>query len=302
MVSSAPISRAGDAGEASGVGIRPSGVQPNTDRARFEQELQELRQLVLDREPAARRNPQVPVEVRGQDGFHTLKDAARAALARANPGSIAEDIEYGGCLFTYRDKLRKRYGYTGPERGTSHYFATEAPAVAPPANSKLAGFYHTHGRYKQYIPGLGSPANDKFSAMDLRYQKSLASEWPGELPEERVQRVKDLYGVPPVKGKDMRFYLGCPNNEIREHIPGREPSDDKTRAEYPDVHQPIEAVGTDRVIGRLPGRGSTRPQEEPIEFPPLPPGDWTTGMGEPITNASTDRERPRRRWNPFHRS
>jgi hypothetical protein len=105
----------------------------------------------------------------------------------------------------------------------------------------------------------------------------------------RAEYQQRVYGVRPVDGKNMEFYMAGTRGEIRKHRPGSAASIKGTiAARHPVTGELIQNGGTDRVIGRLPGAGTPRPREEPNEFQPLPAGDWdsTTGLGEAITNAN----------------
>ena len=234
-ISSASMASGSNVAEASGSGTQPLlGDQQDAGAAAFQE--------------AARQTPPAPVEVRRTESFLTTADAARHALAQANPVSIRADVEYGGNLYRYRNWLGcVRFGYTGPERdGTDYNFDAANPAVRPPGDTQLVGIYQTQGAYTQFDPATDSV--DRFSVTDLRFQRDIALGVPDESREEREHDIRDTYGVPPVR--EMQFYIVGPGNIPREHIPARPPSREETAARNPVTNEPIENGGTDRVLRR----------------------------------------------------
>jgi hypothetical protein len=243
-ISSASMASGSNVAEASGSGTQPLlGDQQDAGAAAFQE--------------AARQTPPAPVEVRRTESFLTTADAARHALAQANPVSIRADVEYGGNLYRYRNWLGcVRFGYTGPERGRQYGFSASDPAVLPPPNSQLVGDYHTHGAsYRQFInPETGSvhfednTLLDRFSTRDLEDARNTARGMPGEADGERELRITDIYGVPPVPSEEMRFYMVGPGDIPREHIPARAPSSEETAARNHETDEPIPNGGTVRVL------------------------------------------------------
>jgi hypothetical protein len=172
---------------------------------------------------ATQQTPPAPV-VYKKGGFRSLAAAARHAIAEANPVSIEMNQECGGNFFWYKSLGRERYGYTGPRRGHEYTFCPTDPVILPPRDTRFAGSFHTHGAYEEFDPNKPQHIKDSFSEVDILIGIDLARGKDGETPEQREQRIIRDYGVPPVEGKNMRFYLGTPSGVIREHDPLGRPS------------------------------------------------------------------------------
>ena len=134
--------------------------------------------------------------------FATADDAARAALARANPASIRDNREYGGLIYRGADG---KFYYTGPLRGTDQG-VTPANAPAPPGTT-VVGDYHTHGDYSTADPATGAavrtsdPANDDFNSDNFS-------------TTDKNGIAADGAGVPGYAG-----YLGTPSGTFRRYDP-----------------------------------------------------------------------------------
>lgn len=257
FVSSESMARAGDeavydGAEASGSATQPLGVRQDTGAAEFEQAYQQP--------------PLAPTE-----GFRTPGDAARHALARANPLSIRDNKEYGGLIYRRHHRVRRdTYAYTGPRKGVTGGFDNGDPHIRPPSEPRVqfVGAYHTHGANSARDPSTGEifrtdvpqPGLDRWSPADLERQISEARGLPYERSglqalqqrqrpsaDEQRWRINYNYGVPPAT-EPLRYYLAGPGGTIREHIPDLPPSRSETAARDPDTGDVIPDGGTDREL------------------------------------------------------
>lgn len=107
-------------------------------------------------------------------GFPSADAAAQAALDRANPMSVQDNLEFGGKVF--RDERSGRYSASLPRAGTDQGF--DPTKVQEPSHRSWVGDYHTHGDYSTVGPQgeavrTSDPAHDdfnsnRFSRQDLR--------------------------------------------------------------------------------------------------------------------------------------
>ena len=136
------------------------------------------------------------------NGYQTQSDAAKAALANANPASIAANLEYGGLI--YRDDSTGKYHYSGPvigdDQGVSPYDAGH------PAGTTVVGYYHTHGDYSTVGPSgkairTSDPTADRFNSDHF-------SDTDKDIADRRVSG-----------NADYRAYLGTPGGDFLEYNP-----------------------------------------------------------------------------------
>lgn len=118
--------------------------------------------------------------------FKSQDAAAKAALGKANPLSIQDNLEYGGLV--YRDKTTGEYGYTGPIKGSDQGVN---PFSAPvPSGCELVGDFHTHADYSVVDRNTGAAIrtsdprrddfnSDNFSSADVKGIKGVGSSIPG---------------------------------------------------------------------------------------------------------------------------
>jgi hypothetical protein len=118
--------------------------------------------------------------------FKSQDAAAKAALEKANPLSIQDNLEYGGLI--YRNKTTGEYGYTGPIKGSDQGVN---PFNAPvPAGCELVGDFHTHADYSIVDRNTGAAIrtgdpkkddfnSDNFSSTDMKGIKAVGSGKPG---------------------------------------------------------------------------------------------------------------------------
>jgi hypothetical protein len=137
---------------------------------------------------------------------NTFKDqeaAAKAALNKANPQSIQDNLEYGGLIF--RDKMSGEYGYTGPVKGTDQGVN---PFGAPiPPGTELVGDYHTHADYSVVDRNTGAAVRTSNSLKDDFNSDNFSPE--------------DIRGIKAV-GKNIRGYngyLGTPSGIFKVYNP-----------------------------------------------------------------------------------
>lgn len=123
--------------------------------------------------------------------------AARAVLDRANPRSMADNVEYGG--FVFRDRMG--YFATHPGAGTSTNVSTGMSYL--PSRQTLVGDYHTHGAYSRIGPGgehvRASPSQDSF------YSDQFS-------PGDKISNLKTSIEHPGFVG-----YLGTPSGNFRKY-------------------------------------------------------------------------------------
>ncbi len=98
------------------------------------------------------------------NGYQTQDNAAKGALAGANPASIKANLEYGGLI--YEDKSGKYY-YSGPVVGGDQ--GVNPHDAKAPDGTTVVGDYHTHGDYSTAGPGgkairTGDPKRDDFNS------------------------------------------------------------------------------------------------------------------------------------------
>jgi hypothetical protein len=159
------------------------------------------------------------VEATTRRSFDTPDAAARDALNRANPRSVADNLEYGGLVV--KDLQTGRYSATAPRVGTGDSF--DPYSVRTPGRTQQAGDYHTHGDYSVQGPG-GQPQRTGNPALD-DYNSDRFSR--GDTDGIRA----DGRNRPGYKG-----YLGTPSGDYRSFDP---------------------ASGSDVVMGRQPGTLAT---------------------------------------------
>lgn len=92
--------------------------------------------------------------------YGTADDAARAALASANPTSIAENREYVGMI--YQDPATGSYYATDPQPAGLSGGTLPVSSIPPGMNE--AGMYHTHGNYSKADGTPTDAANDQFDS------------------------------------------------------------------------------------------------------------------------------------------
>ncbi len=123
--------------------------------------------------------------------------AARAVLDRANPRSIADNVEYGG--FVFRDRMG--YFATHPGAGTSTNVSSGMSYL--PSRQTLVGDYHTHGAYSRIGPGgehvRASPSQDSF------YSDQFS-------PGDKISNLRTSIDHPGFVG-----YLGTPSGNFRKY-------------------------------------------------------------------------------------
>ncbi len=101
------------------------------------------------------------VEATTRRSFDTPDAAARDALDRANPRSVADNLEYGGLIV--KDPQTGRYSATAPRVGTGDSF--NPYSVRAPGRTQQEGDYHMHGDYS--VQGAdGKPQRTGNSALD----------------------------------------------------------------------------------------------------------------------------------------
>lgn len=107
--------------------------------------------------------------------YASADEAAKAALNKANPLSITDNLEYSGLI--YRGKDGKFY-FSGPAKGTDQGAnpLTDAPA---PAGTTVVGDFHTHGDYSTADPKTGAavrtkdPSKDQFNSDNFSRQDKI---------------------------------------------------------------------------------------------------------------------------------
>jgi len=129
--------------------------------------------------------------------------AAKAALDKANPQSIKDNLEYGGII--YRIKETEEYGYTGPIKGTDQGVNPFSEPV--PEGAELVGDYYTHADYSVVDRNTGAairtsdPLKDNFNSDNFS-------------PED-IRGIKaDSKGTAGYKG-----YLGTPSGQFKVYDP-----------------------------------------------------------------------------------
>jgi RHS repeat-associated protein len=134
-------------------------------------------------------------------GFSTQDKAATAALKKANPQSIQDNLEYGGLIY----RKNGQYGYSGPIRGTDQGVN---PWNAPvPAGTDVVGDYHTHADYSIADPKTGAairtsdPLRDDFNSDNFSFGDYAGIK-------------QDAIGTPGYKG-----YLGTPSGTFKVFEP-----------------------------------------------------------------------------------
>ncbi len=134
--------------------------------------------------------------------YATPEEAAKAALAQANPDSIMENLEYGGMIYKAPNG---KYGFSGPAKGTDAGFN---PSDAPvPAGTTPAGDYHTHADYSVKDPATGKAVRTSDPARD-DYNSDQFSR------TDRRGIANDAAGNPGYKG-----YLGTPSGKFYQYDP-----------------------------------------------------------------------------------
>jgi RHS repeat-associated protein len=134
-------------------------------------------------------------------GYDTAADAARAALAAANPLSIQENVEYAGLIFKNPDG---GYGFSGPI--TSGYPDGANPYNAPvPPGTIVVGDYHTHGDYSwrifDEVVRTGDPTKDNLNSDNFSPQ------------DKNISQILSPYHP------DYRSYLGTPSGVFKVFNP-----------------------------------------------------------------------------------
>jgi len=135
--------------------------------------------------------------------FANRDEAARAAMAAANPDSIRDNREYSGLI--YRDSSGQYY-YSGPAMGTDQGANPWADAPIP-AGCQEIGYYHTHGDYSTMDAATGAavrtsdPMRDDFNSDNFSGRDKAAALSHGT-------------GNP-----DYRGYVATPGGSFRSYDP-----------------------------------------------------------------------------------
>ena len=150
-----------------------------------------------------------------EDGFESQRDAAIAALKRANPVSIEKNLEYGGYIY----EKNGRFFYTEAiTQGKIDSFNIQvAREMLPlPQGASEVGVYHTHGDYStvegiRVSKALDQNNSDQFSIQDLGVIQYHGLFYTGDL------RYRGYLGTP-----SGRFYefnpAGTTARQIEDHI------------------------------------------------------------------------------------
>lgn len=128
--------------------------------------------------------------------FATADAAAKAALKKANPKSIKDNLEYSGLIY----KKDGKYYYTGPAKGTDQGADPLGDAPAP-AGTKVVGDYHTHGDY--------STADAKGNAVRTKDPKKDQFNSDNFSGADKLDNTKQGYPG----------YLGTPSGTFRKYDP-----------------------------------------------------------------------------------
>jgi len=144
------------------------------------------------------------VSVKVEDKRYKEQDAAaKAALKKANPQSIKDNLEYGGVI--YQDKKTGEFGYTGPIKGTDQGVNPFSEPI--PQGAELVGDYHTHADYSIVDRNTGAairtsdPLKDDFNSDNFSSQ--------------------DIKGITE-DGRDnegYKGYLGTPGGQLKVYDP-----------------------------------------------------------------------------------
>ena len=135
--------------------------------------------------------------------FPTADSAAEAALNRANPHSVRDNLEYGGKVF--QDPKTGTYSASRPRAGTDTGF--DPYAVSEPKGRTTVGDYHTHGDYSVQGPN-GEAVRTSDPNRDA-YRSDRFSD------RDHHGITQDAKGRPGYTG-----YLGTPSGEFRRFEPG----------------------------------------------------------------------------------
>jgi uncharacterized protein RhaS with RHS repeats len=154
---------------------------------------------------------------RGKGNFKAQDDAARAALRKANPRSIRENVEYGG--FIYR-KPNGRFGYTLPLKGKGREFELDNAQWRLPQKTEIVGDYHTHGDYSVAHPTkdgrvirTGNPAQDHYHSNEFSGQDKMAARGNAKIVKEiNKENATDT-------GTSYKAYLGTPSGKFYSNDP-----------------------------------------------------------------------------------
>jgi len=142
--------------------------------------------------------------VETESSLYKEQDAAAiAALKKANPQSIKDNLEYGGVI--YRDKQTGKFGYTGPIKGTDQGVNPFSDPI--PQGSELVGDYHTHADYSIMDRNTGSAIRTSNSRDDDFNSDNFSSQ--------------DIKGII-ADGKDIKGYkgyLGTPSGQFKVYDP-----------------------------------------------------------------------------------
>src|SRR6267154_2452715 len=105
--------------------------------------------------------------------FETPNGAARDAIARFNPRSIASGLEFGGTIYKEADTGKYRYALPPNVQNPAIRGGHVSTAQGIPTNATEIGRWHTHGKTENY-------SDEDFSVadLDLAYGRSLRS-WLG---------------------------------------------------------------------------------------------------------------------------
>jgi len=143
--------------------------------------------------------------------FSTTDDAAIAALSVVDPLSIDVNLEIGGNIYKVGPN---QYGITGPKLyGPTH--GNIRPGQIP-ADTTLAGDYHTHGDYSIVNPATGDSSDPVATGDPNRddYESDDFSD-PGD-----IQRAQGLANAPFGWGNDYNAsYMAGPGGDIKKFDP-----------------------------------------------------------------------------------
>ena len=142
----------------------------------------------------------------GNGPHDSADDAARAALAVANPASIKDNLEYSGLIYRGSDG---KYYYSGPAKGTDQGANPVGDAPAPKGTT-VVGDFHTHGDYSTEDKKTGAavrssdPKKDQFNSDNFSTQDktdNAAVGYPGYLgtPSGTLRKYD------PATGKDTKL-------------------------------------------------------------------------------------------------
>ncbi len=139
----------------------------------------------------------------GPCGFASQDEAAQAALGKANPMSIQDNLEYGGLI--HQHDATGEFGYSGPLQGTDQ--GVNPWDAGNPPNTSVVGDYHTHGDYSTFDAASGQAVRTSDPALDDFNSDNFSS--------QDYQGIRsDAAGSPGYKG-----YLGTPSGTFKVFDP-----------------------------------------------------------------------------------